>query len=160
MSDVLTKQTCAAHAKYDMVGLKFGSYQLLLYYQIGFEISAGILMAAKHAARYEGVHPRKWSEAVNNTRLQAIVQPLHRGYRRSGHTPNFKDWSIAFDRNLVMLTFDETTIKLHYGDAFEMYGMIWLACKNAKAWAGDSSKQRTFRACLTDAEDNDKFIYV
>ena len=159
MGEVLTKQTCAAGAKYDMVGLKFGTQRFLLYYQIAFELAAGVLMASKMAARYEGVHPSKWSEFVN-TIQQSPIAPLHRGYRRSDATPNFKDWSVAFERNLVVFKFDQETIKMHYSEAFEMYGWIRTAAKNAKHWAGDTSRQWTTRANLVDAETNDKFVYV
>ncbi len=159
MSEVLQKHVCEAVYAFDMVGLKFGPQRFLLYYQTAFKMAAGILMSAKLAARYEGVHPSKWTEFVNNAQ-QAPFEPLSHEYRRTMHTPNFKTWKVGFESNLVTITFDHETIKMHYSDAFTLYGMIRVASKNAKRWAGDTGKQWTTRACLTDAEENDKFVYA
>ena len=159
MTEVLTKQVCAAGTIQDMVGLKFGPQQFLLYYQTAFKLAAGLLMSAKLSARYEGVDPKKWASMVN-TRQQEVLTPLHRDYRRTAAAPNFVEWSVSFERNLVVIKFDLETIKMHYSDAFALYPMIRLAGKNAKAWAGDRSRQWTTRASLTDAEENDKFQYV
>ncbi len=159
MSEVLTQQKCAAGAAYDMVGLKFGAQEFLLYYQTAFNLAAGVLMSAKLAARYEGVHPSEWSDAAKIVQ-QAPFEPLHREYRRTGAIPNFEKWSVAFEENLVVIKFDRATIKMHYSNAFELYGWIRTAAKNAKRWAGDTSRQWTTRASLRDAEENDKFVYV
>jgi len=156
---VLTKKTCASATKYDMVGLKFGPYQFLLYYQDAFKIAAGVLQSAKLAAGYEGIHPSKWSEFVDATQ-QDPLEPLNPEYRRSRHRPNFTTWQVAFERNLVILTFDQQKVYMHYSDAFAIYGLIRLAAKNSKRWAGDTSRQWTTRAHLVDAEENDKIVYA
>ena len=159
MTDVLTKQACTASALYDMVGLKFGPNEFLLYYQTAFKIAAGILMSAKEAARYEGVHPSIWSKQLKMEQ-QVPLTKKHWEYRRTTATPNFRDWKIGGERNLVVFTFDHEAIKMHYSDAFTLYKMVRVAAKNAKAWAGDSSRQWTTRAVLHGAEENDKFTYV
>lgn len=143
-----------------MVGLKFGPHRFLLYYQTAFKIAVGVLMSAKLAARYEGVHPSKWAGIAKASRSIPPSEPLHRRYRRTREVPNFTKWKVAFDENLVILTFDQEVVRMHYSDAFELYGWIRAAAANAKRWAGDTSKQRTVRAVLTDAEENDKLIYV
>ena len=86
--------------------------------------------------------------------------PFSAAYRRSEARPNFKKWKVGFDQNLVVFTFDDTKVRMHFGDAFQIYGQLRLAGKNAKRWAGDRSKQWTKRACLRDAEENDKFVYA
>ncbi len=144
-----------------MVGLKFGPQRFLLYYQTAFKIAAGILMSAKIAAQYEGVHPSSWSEELKRIlRQQVPTVPKHREYRRTTQVSNFKTWKVGGERNLVVLTFDQEIIKIHYSEAFVLYGMVRLAAKNAKAWAGDTSRQWTTRAVLVDAEQNDKFVYT
>jgi len=159
MNEVLSKQVCTAAYAQDMVRLKFGSHSVLMYYQTAFEIAAGVLSASKQAGQYEGVHPSRWSEYVNMV-PQTPMEPLSLFYRRGDHPSNFTSWSVAFERNLVVFTFDQTIIKMHFGNAFEMYGLIRLAGKNAKNWAGDTSRQWTTKATLTDAEQNDKYVYV
>ena len=159
MSEVLTRQTCAAGAAYDMVGVQFGPHRVLMYYQTAFKLAAGILQSSKLAARFEGTHPRKWVDMVR-AQQQDPLEPQCREYRRSTKRPNFTTWSVGFEGNLVKFEFDDTTIKMHYSEAFEMYSKVRLAGKNAKRWAGDRGKQWSTRAHLADAEDNDKFVYV
>lgn len=142
-----------------MVGLKFGPFRFLMYYQTAFELAASVLQASKMAARYEGVHPSKWTEMAQAVQ-QVPHEPLALQYRRTEARPNFKQWKVGYDRNLVVFTFDNTKIRVHYSDAFEMYGWIRLGGRNAKRWAGDRGKQWTTRANLQDAEDNDKFVYA
>jgi len=159
MNNVLTQHTCSAGHVQDMVGLKFGPHHIQMYYQTGFELAASIMQASKLAARFEGVHPSKWTEM---TRIvpQVPHEPLSRFFRRGEARPNFTNWSVGFERNLVVFKFDDTTVKLHYSNAFEFYGWVRLASRNAKRWAGDSGRQWTTRANLQDAEANDKFVYT
>lgn len=161
MEGVLIRQVCAASATDDMVSLKLGAYQFLMYYQTAFKVAAGTLQSSKLASRFEGVRPESWTEHVSHLLVpQLPVVPQHREYRRSKGTPNFEAWKVAFDRNLVVFTFDDAVIHMHYEDAFVLYGHLRLAAKNAKRWAGDRGKQWSTRAHLVDAEENDKFVYV
>ena len=159
MGNVLTMHKCGAGAAKDMVGLQLGPHRFLMYYQTAFKIAAGVLMSAKHAATYEGVHPSYWSDKLNKQQ-QVPMTILSAAYRRSPALPNFTDWKVGFENNLVVFTFDNETIRMHYEGALEIYGEIRLAGKNAKRWAGDTSRQWTTRAVLRDAEDNDKLVYA
>ncbi len=159
MSGILTRQTCAAVHEYDMVGLRFGSCRFSMYYQTAFFIAAGALSSAKLAARFESVNPAHWVTMIDTSQQDAL-QEFSREYRRSGQQPNFKKWEVRFQGNLVQFVFDEEIITTHYSDVYDIYVSIRLAAKNAKRWAGDSSRQWTTRAHLVDAEENDKFVYV
>lgn len=158
-SDILLRTNCSVKYKQDVVELKFGSTTIRVYYPTAFEIAAGILSASKMAARFEGVPPSKWAEMAAAIQEEAF-EPLSRVYRRGRHRCNIKDWSLAFERNLVVLRFDDTTVKMHYSTSFELYGLTRIAAKNAKRWAGDTARQWTTRANLQNAEDNDKFVYT
>jgi len=161
MEGVLTRQVCAASAAHDMVGLKLGAYQFLMYYQTAFKMAAGTLQSSKLASRFEGVRPESWTKHVEHLLVpQLPIEPQHREYRRSKGEPNFETWKVAFERNLVIFTFDNDVIHMHYEDAFALYGHLRLAAKNAKRWAGDRGKQWSTRAHLADAEVNDKFVYT
>ena len=159
MSDLFRQRQCGAAQRCDVVDLKFGSYNAVLYYQSTFKIASAILMAAKLAGRHEGVELRKWLDFVRTEHFNP-VKPTHFEYRRSGITPNVHAWDVAFEGNLVVIKLDDTTIKLHFADAFELYTMLRLAAKDAKAWAGDTSRYWNTRAMLTDAEDDDKILYA
>jgi len=159
MGEVFVKHECAAGAKYDMVGLKFGPQRFLLYYHTAFEIALGLMTAAKLAARYEGVDPASWVN-IAKVQQQEALEPMSRIYRRSQARSNITKWTVGGERNLVVLTFDAETIKIHYSDAFTLYSMIRTAAKNAKRWSGDKGRQWTTHAVLRNAEENDKFVYV
>ena len=159
MGEVLGRQVCDAQHKCDMVGLMFGSYRVSMYYQTAFKIASAVLMAAKMAARYEGVNPRH-SQEIMTKMTRGVEEPQAREYRRTTHTPNFNKWTVAWEKNLVVFTFDEATIKVHYSDAYELYGWLRVAAQNAKRWAGDRSRHWTTQAHLADAEENDKFVYA
>ena len=117
-------------------------------------------MAAKMAGRYEGVRTNLWRTFVLDKERQPRKQ-LHRdGYRRSGTVSNIKNWSVGGKRNLVVLHFDDLTVDMHYSDAFKLYVWIRESARDAKAWAGDGSRNMTTRAVLVDAEVNDKFVYA
>jgi len=161
MSNVLTMHSCGAGAAKDMVGLQLGPHRFLMYYQTAFKIAAGILMSSKLAATYEGVNPQSWSNWLKQHQAQQDpLVALSPSYRRSEAKPNFEDWKVGFENNLVVFTFDNEIIKMHYEDAFRLYSMVRLAGKNAKRWAGDTSRQWTTRAVLRDAEENDKIVYA
>lgn len=156
----MTSQQCAAASVYDMVGIKFGPSRLLMYYQTGFKIAAALCMAAKLAGRYEGVHPRLFQKFISHEDLRARPSTHTGEYRRTQEKPNFEKWTVGGERNIVILRFDDLTVKMHYSDAFKFYTWLRHECRMAKAWAGDMGRQWTTRANLTDAEQNDKFLYV
>ncbi len=159
MSGVMTFQQCRAASMYDMVGLQLGSDRFLMFYQTAFEMAASVCMHAKLAGRHEGVHPRLFREFINHNTLDERA-PMHRGYRRSSEVPNFYRWTVASKDSLVRMTFDDVTKTMHYSDAFKVYTQFRQEARNAKAWAGDSGRQWTTRAHLTDAEADDKIQYV
>ncbi len=155
----MTFQQAGAASKFDMVGLQLGSDRVLMYYQTAFEMAAALCMHAKMAGRYEGVHPRLFREFIDQASLPGRPK-RHFEYRRTQEQPNFKNWTVAHRDNLVRMTFDTLTKTMHYSDAFKVYTQFRHAARVAKAWAGDDGRQWTTRAHLTDAEQNDKFLYV
>lgn len=159
MPEVLTKQYYNVGTVHDIVEVQLGPQRFLLFYQVAFDVAAGLQMAARLAARYEGVHPSKWVEFIDAT-PRVPHTPKNRHYRRSGANQNFTTWSVAFEHNLVVINFDQEVIKLHYTDAYKLHSIVRAAARNAKAWAGDTARQWTTRGSLADAEENDKFVYV
>ncbi len=159
MSNVMTFQQVSAASMYDMVGLKLGSDRVLMYYYTAFEMAASLCMHAKMAGRYEGVHPRLFRNFIDQDTLPGRPQKYHT-YRRTQETPNFRNWTVGHKGNLVRMTFDNVTKTMHYSDAFRIYTQFRHHARCAKAWAGDNGRQWTTRAHLTDAEQNDKFLYV
>lgn len=155
----MTFQQCRAASMYDMVGLQLGSDRVLMFYQTAFEMAASLCMHAKMAGRHEGVHPRLFREFIKHDSLPGRPKK-HFKYRRTQEQPNFHRWTVGHRENLVRMTFDDMSKTMHYSDAFRIYTQFRHEARVAKAWAGDDGRQWTTRAHLTDAEQNDKFLYV
>jgi len=135
----------------DLVNLQLGSNQIRLYYQTTFKICSSLQGATKLAMQTEGLKPDFWNKLVQYDARDCNV-PCHHEYRRSGHTTNLKDWSVAFEGSLVVLKLDDLTAKFHYSDAAKL--QVWLrrAGKQAKNWAGDRSRIWSTFARLAEAE--------
>lgn len=143
----------------DLVQLQLGSDKIRAYYQTTFKICAGIMGSAKFAMQHEGVRPKLFEELNTYSRVD-YTNPIHHEYRRSGHMPNFETWEVGFEGSLVKLTFDDEYYMMHYEHAVLLYAWLRRAAKEAKRWSGDRGRTFTTFAKLTDAEDNDKVLYV
>lgn len=162
MGDVLKQTSVSSEVLYDLWVFNLESNRLTLPYQVGFELLNGMLLACKMAMRYEGCSASQWREFAKLKETPPRVTPLNRGFRRSRESANVASWSCAFERQLVVLTFvpvsgGSLTVRFHFSDCFEVYRRARAACKEAKAWAGDSSRQWSGCAHLTDAEENYKY---
>ena len=67
------------------------------------------------------------------------------------------------ENQLILLVFETRNnkkalvVKMHYADALQWYTMARLSAREAKAWAGDDSKNMQATAHLTDAAQNARF---
>ena len=111
---------------------------------------------ATFALRYERNPPTLMRELDNYEKTPYDV-PMSPVYRRSGLLTNVKSWQITHENQLVVMQFNDQVFKFHYEDAVVLHHWLGRAAKEAKRWAGDSSRQWRLFARLTDAEDNDKF---
>lgn len=158
MKDLFTFQDVNVRQGMDLVELQLGSNKLRLYYHDTLTICSKLQGNATFALRYERNHPKLWQE-LNKYEREPPKTPLHPNYRRSGLMSNVKMYKVSFKGQLVILQFDELLAKFHYSDIPRIRAHLYRAAKEAKCWAGDSSKQWNIFARLTDAEDNDKFAY-
>ncbi len=143
----------------DLVQLQLGSDKIRLYYPTTFKICAGLMGSIKFAMRHEGVRPKLFEE-LNTYDRTNYTNPIHHEYRRSGHVTNVDKWDVGFEGSLVKLTFDDEYYMMHYSDGTLLYAWLRKAAKEAKRWAGDRSRMFSTFARLTDAEADDKVLYV
>lgn len=115
--------------------------------------------ATKLAMQHEGVRPKLFAALANYDRSQCAV-PLHHEYRRSKYESDLKDWQVAFEGSLVVLTLDDLVAKFHFSDAAKLQSWLRKAAKQAKNWAGDRGRIWNTFAALRDAEENDKVVFV
>lgn len=157
---VLLEQRYSVGTIGDIVVLTLGSHQIRLFYQTAFDIAAAMRLAAKMGMRYEGVRTENWRELLSDLNPQLPKPPkTHPSFRRSNETSNVSEWRVDWNRQLVMVIFDNLECSLHYSDALALHAVIRAYAKVAKAWAGDTGKVTRTLAHLSDAEDNDKFVY-
>ncbi len=158
MKDLFTFEHVNVRQGMDLVELQLRSHKIRLYYQDVFAICSKLQGNATFALRYERNHPKLWRE-LQLYDQEPITTPLHPVYRRSYLASNFTVYKVSFRGSLVILQFNELVAKFHYSDIPRLRSHLYRAGKQAKRWAGDSSKQWTIFARLTDAEDNDKFAF-
>ena len=158
-SEILTQRQVSVKRGLDLVQLQLGLHKLQLYYHTVFEMCSGIQGAIKFAMRHEGTRVDVWAD-LNEYNRSDLGIPSHKGYRRSGHASNVKEWKVGFEQALVTLTFDDLTVKMHYSDAAKLYSWMRRAGRQAKNWSGDKSRHWNTYARLVDAEENDKVVYA
>ncbi len=161
MKDLFLSRVVSSAALFDMLVLRFGPHTVKVPYQTGFEILNSMRMAAKMAMRYEGCKTKQWGELAELDKIEPgeFAFPRHHQFRRSNETSDVQEWSVQFVKELVVLRFDELTVKLHYADVLSMYRGMKAELRKAKAWAGDTSRTIRIGAHLTDAEENYKLGY-
>ena len=155
MAHVFTREHVNVRQAMDIVEWQLGTHKVRLYYQTTIELLHGMRVAAKAAMRHEGNAVALWRDHAKIDQSPSIV-PLHHEYRRSGHTSNVKTWRVDVEGSLVAVYLNELEARFHWTDA--LYFQAWLrtAARQAKNWAGDSSRQLRSTALLTDAEDSYK----
>jgi len=131
-------------------------------YRLGFEILNDALSACKQAMNYEAVASKHWRELAALTTWREETPGTHRGFRLSGRLPNVLECNVAYENQLVRLEFipregsEILFAKIHFSDMFKIYRAGRIACRTAKAWAGDASRIWGGSANLRTAEENDK----
>jgi len=158
MTDVFLKEAVTSSADLDMVLFSFGEHRLVVPYQTAFELLAGVKLAGKMASREDGLDPQAWRELAHVNPSSRNLKP-NRRFRRSNLRSNVKTWAVRFEGRLVVLVFNELTVKLHYADALQWYTGARLAAREAQAWAGDTKRQLRAVGYLNDAAENDRLGY-
>ena len=158
MTDVFLKESVTSGSDLDMVLFSFGEHRVVVPYQTAFELLAGVKLAGKMASREDGLDPQAWRELARVNNSSRNLKP-NRRFRRSNLTSNVKTWAVKFEGRLVVLVFNELTVKLHYGDALQWYTGARLAAREAQAWAGDTKRQLRAVGYLNDAAENDRLGY-
>lgn len=165
MSEIFTAQQVSTESRYEFVVMHFGDKHPMVPYLSAFKIMNGVCMAAKHAMKFEGLRHHGWRDLAYID-LETVSFRAAREPRRSTLRSNVSNYHVDIERQLVVLVFETRgthkalTVKMHFADAFQWYTDCRISARKAKAWAGDDKKAMRGSAHLTNAEDNDKFIYV
>lgn len=141
----------AANDDKDIVAIVVGALTPRVAYQTAFDIAHRLRLAAKSAARHDRAPASFWTD-VNIEDLDDCPR-THRGFRRSNEIPTTQ-FEVRHKGAEVCLIFGDSAEIFGYEDAIKLHQMIRRAGRRAKAWAGDTSTQRTMLANLTDGEEN------
>ncbi|KKN64463.1 hypothetical protein LCGC14_0491510 [marine sediment metagenome] len=136
----------------DMVVIRLGDLRPMIPYQKAFEFAHELRLGCKQAARFDRAPQTFWRE-IDLESLEDCPK-AHRGFRRSKLVPNVDSCHVRFKGALVSLIFDERYVQTGYEEGIKLHHSIRRAGRRAKAWAGDTSRQRGLLANLTDAEED------
>lgn len=136
----------------DMVVVRLGSLKPMIPYQTAFAFAQELRLGCKEAARADRVPATFW-RGMDLVSLEDCPVP-HRKFRRSKLVSNVESCHVRVLPGLVTLIFDDTTTQMGYEDGIRLHHAIRRAGRRAKAWAGDTSRDRRLRATLTDGEEN------
>lgn len=162
MSAVFTLEHVSTSPRFEFVAMRFRDKTPMVPYQTAFKILNGVCAAAKHAMRYEAVANKHW-RTLAYIDADTVTFPTAREPRRSRLASNVSNWRVDIENQLIVLYFETRNnkkalvVKMHYSDALQWYTMARLSAREAKAWAGDGSKNMQATAHLTDAAQNAKF---
>ncbi len=149
---IITPTKFAANNDEDMVNIQVGDLRPRIAYQSAFKIAHALRMACKSAARYDR-EPGTFVNDVDVEDLEDCPKPS-RQFHRSKQVPNVTNWRVSYKDAEVELMFDDRGQIFGYEDGIRLHQMIRRAGRRAKAWAGDTSKNRAMLANMTDAEDD------
>lgn len=155
---ILEKITYGATAVEDMVHGHIAGLKFVAPYQTLFEMCQKLRMASKIAARADRAGPTFWRE-FNLTDLADVPALYREGFRRSMQRPTLKAYHFDIKGSLVVVGLFNRggtpyNVEIHYEDAIKWHHQLRLEARRAKAWAGDSSKQRRLTGHITDAEED------
>lgn len=151
MSDVFRFEPADIAKALDIVQWRLGDNKLRLYYPTAIKLAGRMRVCGKEAIAQAGGNRKLWRDIIKYESAE-IVEPLHPDYRRSGYLSNLRTEPKAHvEGELVVLTFDKLTAKLHCTDALIAQAMLMRAARNAKRWAGDSNRGFVLSALLTNA---------
>lgn len=156
MGELLTKQRIAVNTDLDRVVLSVARTAYPMPYAAANKIAAGMRLASKRAMRISGEPVRNW-RAISRVEYYPEIKEIA-PLRRMTLTRQF-DWSVQVDGERVILILGNCQAGFHFHDALKVSQWLKHAARQAKAWAGDSSKSVVSIGYLTDAEDNYKHGY-
>ena len=152
---VLMRHIYGARHVLDIVEIILGSQRPRVFYQTAREIAPHIRVAAKSCLQYERERARAW-RLWQAKDFGAVYEPRHPAFRRSNLQATVRRWRVYPQGALVVLKFDDLTVRVPYEEALNLHGFIDVAAQNARNWAGDGAGGIIVTGLLSDAEHNYK----
>ncbi len=149
MSEVFARTGVSVDADDDIVVLRVGKMKARMSYTLAFQIAQRMRLHGGVAARVAGATPverfhlKRKADELN-------LKPVGNGEARQ----NDKPWDVWTEGQLVCVRLKEVIARWEAPAALTIAGWIRVAGRQAKHWAGDTSRTRRFAGILTDANEN------
>ena len=153
MTELFERTGVSVDAEDDLVVLRVGKMTARMSYTLAFQISQHMRLHGGVAARIAGATSveRFWLKRKAD---EANLRPI-----AGGEPPNNgKPWDVWHEGELVCLRLKEVTARWEAPAALTIAGWIRVGGRQAKHWAGDTSKTHRYAGILTDAEENTRLV--
>ncbi len=151
MSQLFERTGVSVDADDDIVVLRVGKMKARMSYTLAFQIAQRMRLHGGVAARIAGVGALE-RFALKRQADEANLQPIAIGEVRD----NSKPWDVWHEADLVCIRLKAVVARWEAPAALTIAGWIREGGRQAKRWAGDTSKTHRYAGILTDAAENDR----
>lgn len=151
MSRLFERTGVSVDADDDIVVLRVGKMKARMSYTLAFQIAQRMRLHGGVAARIAGATPKE-RFALKRKADEADLRPIDNIEVQD----NGKPWDVWHEGELVCVRLKAVVARWEAPAALTIAGWIRVAGRQAKRWAGDTSKTHRYAGILTDAADNDR----
>lgn len=151
MSELFERTGVSVDADDDIVVLRVGKMKARMSYTLAFQIAQRMRLHGGVAARIAGATPKE-RFALKRKADEANLRPIGNAEARD----NGKPWDVWHEGPLVYVRLKTVIARWEAPAALTIAGWIRAGGRQAKRWAGDTSKTHRFAGILTDAAENDR----
>jgi hypothetical protein len=149
VSELFARTGVSVDADDDIVVLRVGSMKARFSYTTAFRIAQRMRLHGGVAARAAGVNPVD-RDILKRKADETNLRPVKGGDARKNDAP----WDVWNEGELVAVRLKTVIARWEAPAALTIAGWIRVAGRQAKHWAGDTSRTRRFAGILTDANEN------
>ena len=151
MSEILARTGVSVDADDDIVVLRVGKMKARMSYTLAFQIAQRMRLCGGVAARIAGVN------ALDRFKLKRQADEANLRPIDNGDAPdNGKPWDVWYEGELVGVRLKGVIARWEAPAALTIAGWLREGGRQAKRWAGDTSKTHRYAGILTDAAENDR----
>ena len=151
MSQLFERTGVSVDADDDIVVLRVGKMKARMSYTLAFQIAQRMRLHGGVAARIAGATPKE-RFALKRQADEANLQPIAVGEVLDKSKP----WDVWHEGELVCIRLKAVVARWEAPAALTIAGWIREGGRQAKRWAGDTSKTHRFAGILTDANENER----
>lgn len=153
MSQIFERTDVSVDVENDVVVLRVGDKMARFSYTSAFMVAQRMRLFAGYAARIAGAGSGERSKLKRHAD-EANVRPINGGPARDSTKP----WDVWNEGEVVAVRLGVVTARWEAPAALTIAGWIRVGGRQAKAWAGDTSKTLRVAGILTDAAENARLI--